>query len=180
MTIVRFAAACLAWITLVSCSSLRTYYDYDREADFSALRTYDWIDPDSGSAVGTPENDLVNRRIRAAVDRELAAQGYVVATADPDFLVTSHVGVEQRIEVHDWGYSYGRSYGRHGMMVGSTDVREYDEGTLILDVIDAETRNLIWRGTAKRAVSRNPTPEESEAIISTAVAKILDKFPPGD
>ena len=58
------------------------------------------------------------------------------------------------------------------------DVHQYEEGTLILDFVDADAKELIWRGTATKALDSNPTPEKIEKNIGNVVAKILAKFPP--
>ena len=55
---------------------------------------------------------------------------------------------------------------------------EYDEGTLILDIVDAESRTLIWRGSARAEVSATVAPETREARVREAVRRILEQFPP--
>ncbi len=58
-------------------------------------------------------------------------------------------------------------------------VTEYDEGTLILDVIDGESRELAWRGVAQAKISRNSSPDQRGRKINEAVSKIFANFPPG-
>jgi hypothetical protein len=54
----------------------------------------------------------------------------------------------------------------------------YEEGTLILDIVDVKEHQLVWRGTAKAVVDENATPEQRQARIDQAVSMILDKYPP--
>ena len=61
---------------------------------------------------------------------------------------------------------------------GGTSTYEYEEGSLILDFVDAKSKKLIWRGAAKAEVNRVNTPEKAEKLISEAVQEILKNFPP--
>lgn len=153
---------------LAGCSSLKTSIDYDTEADFSGLVDYAWIDASDGS--------LTMQRVRKAVDEALAARGFHVDPASPDFLVSAWAGSEERVEVTDRGYSYGRWGG--GVPAPGVDVYRYQEGTLVLDAIDAGARTLIWRGTATKVVDPDATPEEREQGIREAVEALLERFPP--
>ena len=152
------------------CSSISTSTDYDPKADFSRLRTYEWH-PGQPSGPDT----LTASRIARAVEDGLRARGYTRAAGAPaDFQVAYHVWVGQRVEeVPSSAYSYGWRSGY------GTEVRTYDEGTLVLDVIDPVAKTLLWRGTAKSAVDPDRTPEEREAKIREAVQKLLADFPPG-
>jgi hypothetical protein len=57
-------------------------------------------------------------------------------------------------------------------------IRQYEEGTLVIDFVDAASRKLVWRGTGSGALESEPTPEETTRGIDRAVAKILEQFPP--
>jgi hypothetical protein len=158
---------CMIFLT-VSCHTTSVKHDYDLEADFSNLKTYDWM-PDPGVVMGLVQeaiegNTLLDKRIKSAVNDQLAAKGYQQKTDDPDFLVVYYVSVREKLK--DWGNEYD---GR---------VRMLQEGTLILDVVDPEKDEVIWRGVASRTLEKNPTPEKREENINNAVKKLLDKFPP--
>jgi len=58
-------------------------------------------------------------------------------------------------------------------------VSYYDEGTVVLDIIDPKTRNLVWRGSAQSRVDDGDTPEERDARVNEAYRRILERFPPG-
>ena len=163
----------LATALLAACSNVSTHYDYDPKTDFNTLKTYRWLPQPKDSVTTSP---LVLQRIQSATDRELAAKGYRKAEGDVDLLVAVHTGAKQRVRVTDWGYGYG--YGYYGWGGGRMDVYQYEEGTMILDVVDAGTRKLVWRGTAVAALSPQPTPEQTTKLINEAVNKLLMDFPP--
>jgi len=62
--------------------------------------------------------------------------------------------------------------------VAPIDVYQYEEGSLVLDVIDPAQSELVWRGTASKAIDRSWTPEERETEVREAVRALLAEFPP--
>jgi hypothetical protein len=78
-----------------------------------------------------------------------------------------------------WGYGYGASY-RPGYWAGApeTYVYEYEEGTLILDIVNPANKELIWRGSAQDEVNFKSTPEKDQTQLNEAVHQMLEKFPP--
>ncbi|MCK6460911.1 MAG: DUF4136 domain-containing protein [Planctomycetes bacterium] len=157
---------------LAACSSVSTNYDYDMSYDFSKLKTYRWADIPAKSDA----DPLVVQRVGSAVESGLKAKGYAQAEGAPDFLVATYVGRRTRIQVTDWGYGYGPR--GHWYGGGGVDVYEYEEGSLIIDIVDAKTRQLAWRGTAIGIVDPSATPEEKTERINDAVARIFEDFPP--
>ena len=163
-------------LALTACSGITVTNDYDPQADFSSLKTYAWY---AAPAAAAGVDTLTTQRILRSVDAELAARGYRKVDSGADFLVHTLAAINQRIEAVPTtttvGYGWRGGYMAYGT---GTEIRTYDEGTLILDVISPATKQLIWRGTAKAAVSGNRSPEEREARIREAVSMILDSFPP--
>lgn len=160
------------------CASLGVRTDYDPAADFRRLRTYAW-QPRAERAAGDPrvDNDLVDARLRGAVDRVLQARGYQArADAPPDFHVAYILTIEAKTDVRSIPVSYG--WGWWGVYGAETYVDQYEQGTLLIDVIDSGTNKLIWRGSAQARVVDNETPEERTQRVNEAVEKILERFPP--
>lgn len=173
---------------LGGCSAgLSVHQDYDPSADFAAYQTYAWSTQQQ-SPTGDPrlDNDLTVQRIRGAVDAELAARGFRQVDADAaGFLIAYYATIGQKVDVYPTtttlGYGWGPYYhgGYYGTTMTTTDVYEYEEGTLILDFIDGKTKNLVWRGTGKKALASTPAPpEEQERRLRAVASQILAQFPP--
>jgi hypothetical protein len=168
----------------VGCVGFSVSMDYDPETDFSGYRSWYWLPP---SPTGDPriDNDLVANRVHGAVERSLAARGYVkTSTGEGDFGVGYHGFIEGKIDIQtvDRYYGYGPGWGRYGMGYGGvgteTYVDQYDEGTLILDVVDTRSQKLVWRGSTSARVRENDSPKNRDERTQKAVDAILAEFPP--
>lgn len=161
-------------------TSIQTNYDYDTNANFDQYRTYDWIplpQPEPGSArQAAQRNDLLDKRIKNHVNAQLEERGMTIDADAPDMLVIYHVGVQDKVQVTDWGYRYSDYYWGWGGR--EIDVYNYEEGTLILDFVDASTQNLVWRGAGSVALGSNTNPEKQDELVRKVVGKIMSKYPP--
>ena len=160
------------FIFLASCSSISVNTDYDQQADFSAYKTFAWIPQRKGAAARNP---LMDKRIKKAVNEELIAKGYTGNTSGPDLLLAYHTGMRSKVDVTSWGYGYGRYWRYPG---GGVSVYQYQEGTLVLDIVDAQKKELVWRGIAQKALSETSSVEKREENLKKIVAKLLKNFPP--
>jgi len=168
--IMKRASMCAAIVLalLPACSGLATSFDYDTAHVFGPIASYAWIEKQ--------DNSIAMRRVRDAVDLELRARGFVETASRPDVQIAAHVGSQERLRVVDWGYTYPqRGYWHGGRDI---DVYQYEEGSLVLDVVDPGQGELVWRGTASKAVDRSWTPEERETEVREAVRALLAEFPP--
>ena len=157
------------WTGLMSCSSVTVRSDYDREANFARYKTFDFL-PYRSRLGFTP---FSQQRIEAAVEQELIAKGYERQLARrPDFLVAYHTNVRDKIDVDTYGYHYGL-YGRRYRTY--TTMREYQQSTLVMDFIDTQTKDLIWRGWASGEAG---APDKAHERIDVTVARILENYPP--
>ena len=175
---------CIA--SVAGCSPIKISTDYDPAVVFSDLRTYDWI-PD---VLKNPpvQNSILDSRIRFAVERQLAAQGYKKASPETaDFHLAYHLTTEEirsvQTDYYDSGYYGGGRRGRRGVGYGGvsraeTYVTSYEEGTLVLDLVDPETKKLVWRGIAQGEIDQFGSPEARQEQIDKAVGLMLEKFPP--
>ncbi len=176
----------LAAITVLAglaCSTISVTSDYDRSVNFEGLQTYDWLpEPQQKQHSPQAENTLVKSRVRHAVERELDKKGYRKVSEAPDFYLAYHTAVQRKVEVQRVPVASRRGTGRRGGRGGwggaYTDVHEYDEGTLILDVVGAGKQELMWRGTARAVMNWKDDPETKTETINEAVGKILELFPP--
>jgi hypothetical protein len=158
--------------------SIKIGYDYDTEKDFASYETYDYLTtPDN-----TQMKELVLKRIKQALDRELSARGLKYSEDQPDLLIAMHSNVQSNLAVTGWGYSYGpytvywSSWGYHGAY--GLQTREYNKGTLIVDFVDAKSREMVWRGIAQSALPEIPRSEQIEKIVNEAVSGIMKNYPP--
>jgi hypothetical protein len=163
-------------IVALGCASVQSHGDYDPGYDFAGLQTWDWM-PEPGETRGVTgqRNPLIERRIQDAVTRELSAKGYRHAPGESvDFRVAYHASAEEKIDVST---TYDRYGYRWRTPVVYTDVREYTEGTIIVDVVDGTRDELVWRGTAVGVV-RGGDPEDITDRINNAINDVLKDFPP--
>ncbi len=168
-TTVLVLTLCVVVLAL-SCSSISVSHDYDPQVNFTNLKTFSWLSFPKKAEV----NQLVVRRIRDAVTGELEAKGLRLSS-NPDFLIAMHGATQEKLDITDWGYTSRRAaYWGHR----DISVQQYTEGTLILDFVDAKSKEMIWRGVASGAVDPGASPEQRTKRINEAVAKLLAKFPP--
>jgi hypothetical protein len=152
--------------------------DHDPKTDFSKYRSFEFLpEPSRSSDNPVVEGALIRNRIWDAVKREMGAKGLGFKEAGgADLLIAYHADVTEKVDVTNYGYQYGR-WGM-GYAGASVDTYRYNEGRLILDLIDAQSRDLVWRGMATTIVGEARDPEKSTATINEAVSKILANYPP--
>jgi len=181
---------CIVFIVFATgCSTFDVHYDFDRDFDFSSIKTYEWMSVPQK----TQDNELTLKHIKSTVNRQLQAKGLIMTSQSPDVLIALHGGKEKRVDVQEWGYAYRDrdyyhagpfsprgvpsldTYGRDNVEYRrGTDTYEYEVGTLIIDFVDAGKKELIWRGVASGMVNPDTSAEE----IDKTVAKILENYPP--
>lgn len=179
----------LGLFLLTACSSLTVRTDYETTYDFSALNTYAWLEDKAPSNDIRINNSLIINRVVNAVNNSLQSKGYELVDEDKaDFHVNWFGGIENKIrqdtiniyyghrgyDSDDWGYrgswpGYARTYSY-----------EYKEGTLIIDIADSKSKQLVWRGTGQEYLEDKDTPEEITEGINQIVTEILSSFPPAD
>ncbi|HVE79574.1 MAG TPA: DUF4136 domain-containing protein [Gemmatimonadaceae bacterium] len=148
---------------LAGCASARVATDWDPRARFAGYHSYAWVDTPRMQAM--QQGTLFDRRLRSAVEEQLAAKGLrrSEANGEADVLLAYHVGVQDRLNVQQWGYAGRR-----------LDVREYQEGALVIDIVDARSKSLVWRGTAAGELTG---PDRSGEKLAKAVQKMFADFP---
>lgn len=154
-------------VVLAGCSIDATKYDFEAKADFTNLNTFDWFEVEQETQL----NQQVVKDIKDAVNRELAAKGMRKVSENPSFLIALHIS--KQLKRDDWSLSDVR-YGSYRTRLPQV----YEEGTMILDFVDPETKELLWRGSATAVIKSALSPEQQRRRINEIVTKILDKFPP--
>ncbi len=178
----RWPRLALCVLFAVGCSSISVTTDYDPSISFAEFQSYAFlIVPPQPAQDPRLHNSLVDGRVRTAVSRALQARDFHQAPLESaDFLVAYHVGLETRIDVQTIHstHRYGRRGGWYAGAPSHTTVREYEVGTLLLDILLPADKSLVWRGSATTRISQISDPEKRTQLINDAVEKILDRFPP--
>ena len=176
-------ARTLGWITsavvLVACSSVKVQTEYDKATNFKAYDSYAYLPRDPGpEQAPTARDPRIREAVMKSIDGALNAKGFKRVEPDqsPALLVAVHGFANNRIEVQSYGYHYAATpYGFYpGLATSAVDVRQYRDGTLIIDLIDSTTKEMVWRGTATDTFS----PGAEAKTIASAIEKTLAEFPP--
>ena len=177
-------------LLLSACSTVKVSTDYDQSADFAALKSFNWL-PESSKIENESaylNNRIMDVRLTKAIDKQLVAQGFEFSTS-PDFYVNYNITSEKKTNIRtydnysgygpSWGWGVG--YGHRGMSLSAhteTRIDEYQQGSLIVDVIDPESLELIWRGIGSKRLPESTDAAEMDELVAEVVKSILVKFPP--
>ena len=150
----------------ITASALDVTVEFAEEVDFSRYATYAWKE---GTAARRPSGQ---EAIVRAVDSQLEAKGLRRVESDPDLHIATHALVDRQTldDLADAAY--------WEFMTGVTSVDLYDlgAGTLVVDMIDARSEKIVWRGLASGAVSGSVG--KMTRKVDKAVGKLFEKFPP--
>jgi hypothetical protein len=146
--------------------------DFDHQANFSQYKTYSW------QTIKDP-NPLWDARIKNAVDAQLAAKGWTQVDSGGDVAIVAiaTTKTERTLQTFYNGFGGGwgwRGFGGFGDSI--TTEQDYKEGTLLIDMYDVKTKQLIWRGSAEDTLSNKAA--KNEKNLDKGVAKMFKKFPP--
>lgn len=178
---ILFIAVILSWF---ACGpTLKVSSDYDRSQTFSKFKTYALYQSDSAKST---LSQLNQSRILSAIKAEMAKKGFVENNAEPDLLVNAVAvlknkeGVSFATDYYGYGGVY-RPYAWSGTLgLSSATTYQYDtyqDGSLIIDIVDASTKKVVWVGTGSAKIDqplKNPDQQIPEFIM-----KIMASFPPG-
>jgi hypothetical protein len=174
MKTIRLTTVCTLFFlaTLGAAFAQHVKTDFDHHANFSQYKTYSW------QAVKS-SNSLWDARIKSGVDAQLAAKGWTQVENGGDVTIvaigTTHT--ERTLQTFYDGFGGGwRWRGFGGMGEATTTEQDYKEGTLVVDMYDAKTKQLIWRGSAEDMLSDKA--DKNEKNLDKGVAKMFKKFPP--
>jgi uncharacterized protein DUF4136 len=175
-TLSVFAVA-LSTLVVSACYSVRVQSLGRPSANFAQYRTFKILDaphrPEGAPVIprGPAAEPMLNNSITYDAGREflkeaLEARGFVEDKKNPDFTVAFYASARERLNINNWGYGYG---------YGNFYVTEYTEGTVLIDLVDPDTKKLVWRGSGVATVSDNPRKYLKE--LSRIVPKIVDRIP---
>lgn len=184
----RTAAATLALAAALfaaGCATTRgptTRIDYDKSADFSVYRTYGFP-KETGTDRGG-YSTLVTSYLKSSVSTAMEARGYKYSEERPDLLVNFFTNTRERTETRPqagaslgYGY-YGYRYGLYNAWPMYDDDRTvtYKVGTLNIDIVDAEKKQLVWEGVAEGRVTEEQM-QNPKATINAVVTELMRQYP---
>ena len=170
-----YSISLLILLFLSSCSSIKVYSDYDRAVAFSQYKTFGFHKKGIDKA---QISDLDKKRILRAIENELTKKG-MTKSETPDLLVSIFNKEREQVDVVQynagWGYGWGWGWNPY-LWGGQTYVTTNIEGTLFIDLIDAQQKELVWQGQGIGYLTQEQ--KKKEERINEFVAKILVQYPP--
>jgi hypothetical protein len=160
-------------VALGTASAQQVKTDFDHQANFSQYKTYSWQEI-------KPANSLWDSRIENAVDAQLAAKGWTRLDNGGDVAIVAIKTTQTQRTLQTFYDGMGGGWrwrGMGGFGQSTTTEQDYKQGTLVVDLYDAKTKQLIWRGSAQDTLSDKAT--KNEKNLDKGVTKMFKAFPPG-
>ena len=170
----RFPLSLVLLLLVVSCTTIRVNYDYDKEVDFSNYTTYNYFsDMDSGLS------QLDEKRLVRILDSTLTSRGYRLAE-EPEFFINILSSEFRKAPNNSVGVGIGGT-GRNvgggislGIPVGNSGIQR----SIQFDFVDAQRDALIWQAVAESGYRENASPSVRENNLRALVKKVFSKYPP--
>ena len=170
---------------VTSCvQKVKVQTDVDPVVDFSAMRTFGWLDigtaPGKDVRVNNPELATI---VRAAAEKNLLKKGFVKGE-NPDFLINWLGAIESKVRKESIdhfysGYGYQTLSGTiPGKAAEPASVTSYEEGTIVIDILDPHKHRVLWRGSGKRRLLKDNGKDQAARYVNLSVGEILKGFPP--
>ena len=176
---VTLVITALTALAFAGCATMNVSSHIERNVNFVDYVTYDWGPPDN-LPVGDPRldnNPFFNDYLQGAIEKQLAAKGYARADvgSSPDLLIHYHASVNQRMDVYTVDNSYGYCYGNC-----EPQVADYEQGTLVVDIVDSKSSKVVWRGWAQDTMNGViDNQQRLEKQVDEGVTKMMLLLPRG-
>lgn len=151
--------------------------DYTPAGRFGEYASWAYAPEESDSTIVS----LDDTRVKAALERELKRKGLRQLPADEaDLLVRWQIVEEERLEQSGVGLGFGFGSGHFGWGVAAPPpVREVKEGKLVVELVDTDTMQVVWRAASRRYLRESQSPESRRELIDEVVAEMFSHYPPG-
>ena len=170
---------CLVAVVLAGCSSSspNTYSNVDPQADFSRYRSYGFFEK---LATDRPDYEsLESSFLKVAVAQQLDRLGYSYSS-DPDIRINFYLHTEEKLRTYSTPVAHGyygyRDYNSWGGYSAETQVKQYTQGTLNIDMVDAHSGKMIWEGVGTGTLTDRDI-QNMEQTLDSAVVEIFKQFP---
>jgi len=175
---VVFVLIGMMFVFAAKSSAQQVKTDYDRSANFAQYKTYCWEQVKTKDALDVD-------RVKSAVNAALAAKGWskVDSGGDVSIIAVETTQNQQSLNTFydgfggGWGYRRFGGGGFGGLGEATTTTETYKVGTLVVDLFDTKTKQLLWRGTSSDTLSNNSN--KNIKNLDKGVEKMFKKFPPG-
>jgi hypothetical protein len=143
-------------------------YNFMPRTDFSKYRTYKWV-----NIGGAHPDQIMDAEIKQSVESQLASKGMTKTDSDEaDLYIGYQSAVNQETQWDAWG---SRAF---GMGMGSWTSSTISVGTLVLDMYDPASKELVWTGNATKTIDPSSNHEKNQQRLDKAIAKLLKNYPP--
>ena len=147
------------------------HHNYMPGTDFSKYHTYKWV-PIEG---GAHPNQIMDAEIKQSVDSQMTTKGFSKTDSDKaDLYVGYQIAVDQERQWNAYGMGGGVRWGGMGSATSST----INIGTLVVDMYDPATKQLVWTGQATKTIDPSSNQEKNQKNLNKAMEKLLKDFPP--
>lgn len=176
--LLKFAPALIILLMVSACSSIKVASDYEKGTLFDKYKTYAFYKTGIDKA---EISDLDKKRILRAIEAQMTAKGYV-KSENPDILVSIFTKAREQVNVYNnnmgrGAYGYGWRWSPfYYNDFNNTTVTSSTEGTLFIDLIDAQKKELVWQGVGSGYLNQNMNKKDER--INEFVAQILANYPP--
>ena len=171
----------LAFCTAACTSGPKVRVDADPSANLASYKTFAFFEELATDK--SQYSTMITSRLKDATRREMKRRGYEEVTQSPNLLVNFSTNVESRTDVQSTPSASGGFYAYRGGMYGAwggypTDVHttHYQQGTLVIDLVDAEKRQLVWQAVAEGRLSKKAVENPTESI-DALIANMFEKYP---
>ena len=179
---IRLAVASTLAIAALPALAQKPQIQWNDEYNFDQVETFQWQNIDEAQMATA--NPFMHSLIKNLLAAELATSGLTEVTSNPDVYVTYYGSTETEVQLRtdSYGYSYGAygmggwgyyGYGAAGPVSSTTRQVEIQHGTLVVDIWDAATMELVWRGMVTDVMSSDQ--EKNEKLVAKAISKLADE-----
>ena len=168
-------------VMMTSCNTVKVASDYDQQINFDQYDSFAFFKPGIDKA---EISDLDKKRILRAIEEQMLAKG-LVKSENPDVLVSIFTKTNENINIYNNNmmgyYGYGWGWNPWYWGAGRNTVSTTSEGTLYIDLIDAEQKELVWQGMGTAALlGIEGDVDKRQARFNKIVTEILEKYPPSE
>lgn len=187
----KYLLTILCILILSSCSHVTKKWNFNQSIDFSKYQTYSWIKNESEKKENK-FNDFLHPEVVRHIEKTLESKGLKKTSFDKaDVHINYMINVSDKViqnQYYDYYTIGGRSshmrrsyapYGYYGYGGPYYSNRmEYEEASLVIDILDKHTRGIAWRGNASKTIDRSKNLKKQLEVIKNAIDKLFKNYPP--